>query len=138
MPDLLLGSLKCGREALLVERLEQIIERMHLEGLHRVTVVSGHKNNHRHAPSANGLEYAETIQFRHLHIEKNQIRFAFFNGRDGSPPVGALSNHLDLRIAGEQTADSLAAQRLVIDNKCPDFHLESSASFFSAASSAIH
>ena len=70
-------------EALAIERLEDVVERAHLEGLERVLIVGGHEDHERHALAADRLDDLEAVHVRHLDVEKHQLRRMILDGRHG-------------------------------------------------------
>ena len=66
-------------------RLQHVVDGMHLESPQGVLVVCGRKDN-RHV-IANQFKNFETIQLRHLDIEKQDVGFAFGDCLDGFKPV---------------------------------------------------
>src|SRR5690242_1058881 len=111
---------------------------MHFKGVHCVAVVSCHENNHRHVPAAQGVQHAETVHFRHLHVKKDQVWLMLQYAVDSLLSVRKFSNHSDFWIGGEQGSDPLASQRLVIHDDCANLHLTASPYFPSATSSSIN
>jgi hypothetical protein len=60
-------------ESVGVERLEQVVEGVHLEGPHGVLVVRGDEHDGRHVPRPYLGEHAEAVELRHLYVEKHEV-----------------------------------------------------------------
>ena len=72
--DLLARALQRLAEPLAVERLQQVVERAHLERPQRVLIVRGDEDHERHALAADRLDHLEPVHLRHLDVEEHQIR----------------------------------------------------------------
>ena len=83
-------------QTLLVDRFEEIIERMGLESLEGVFVKGGHKNDDRHIGADQGLDDGKTVEPGHLDIEKNQLGLFLAYRGDSLSTVAALGNHFDV------------------------------------------
>ena len=49
--------------------LQQVVDGVHIERPHRVLVVRGHEDHHRHAVRADGVDNLEAVHAWHLDIE---------------------------------------------------------------------
>ena len=83
-------------EAIAVERLQQIVERAHLERPERVLVVSRDEDDHaassrRRSP----LNDLEAVGAGHLDVEEDEIGLKLLDGGDGFEAVAALAEELD-------------------------------------------
>src|SRR3569832_40030 len=67
--DLLLDSVPRSVEALVIERLEQVIEGMHLKGAHGILIVGGDKDDVGRCLRIERLAYFDATDVRHLHVE---------------------------------------------------------------------
>ncbi len=102
-----------------IERLEQVIERFHLERLDCIFVVSRHENHRGRCIAAEALQNVEAIASRHLHVEEEKARFALPHSLDRLRARAALAHNRDLGIARKQRRNVRARQRLVIhDQSC--------------------
>src|SRR5581483_9452408 len=61
-------------EPLLLNRFQQIVQSFHLKCSDRILVISCDKNNSSRHKGSKGFDNIESIVFRHLHIEKQEIR----------------------------------------------------------------
>ncbi len=73
--DSRLGPLHGLIEALLVNRLQQIIDRANLERVDRVLVECGDEDHRRNRLLTYLRDHVEAVHLRHLDVEKNQIGF---------------------------------------------------------------
>ena len=60
-------------EALAVERLEQVVDRVHVERAQRVAVVGGDEDDERHLVGADRVDHVEAVGAGHLHVEEHQV-----------------------------------------------------------------
>jgi hypothetical protein len=66
-------ALQRAQEPRPVERLQQVVERMDLEGAQRVLVVGGREDDHRQALRRERADDAEAVHDRNLHVEEDQL-----------------------------------------------------------------
>src|SRR5262245_52243046 len=90
---------------------------MHLKRFERVLVEGGDKDYCLDPFWSNLGEHVETIQLRHLNVEKQQIGWRTLNRFYRFPSVTAFTHDLDLRIAFEQDSQISPRQRLVINDE---------------------
>ena len=112
-----LRALEGGSEALALDGLEQVVERVHLECLHRVFVVRRHEYDERHSVGADGFDDAEAVDLRHLDVQEHEIRRVFVDRQNRLRAVPALGDDLHVRVIGDQRPHARARERLVIDNQ---------------------
>ena len=62
-----------GVEARAAERLEHVVERVHLERAHRMLVERGHEHHAARHVLAQRFEHAEAVPARHLHVEEQEV-----------------------------------------------------------------
>ena len=60
-------------EPIAIERLQQVIERRHLERLNGVLIVCGYENDDRATLGIELLQNSEPVQLRHLHVQEHQV-----------------------------------------------------------------
>ncbi len=63
----------CAVEALVDERLQQVVEGVGVECLDRIAVEGRDENDHRHAGLRNAAQHLETVDARHLDVEEHQV-----------------------------------------------------------------
>src|SRR5215472_17113273 len=101
-----LGAGKRGFPPFITERLQQISVRF--ERAHGMLIVGRDKDCERHRRCTNGLDDLKTVQFGHLHIEKNEIQGLASDDLHGSFSVRRFQYGSDLRILLEQVDKPLA------------------------------
>src|SRR6266496_6015743 len=99
--EALLCSLQGLTESELIDWLQQIIERTDFERVHSVVIECGDKNYRRHFVCTDCCDYIETVELRHLHIEKNEIGFELANCRDSLCARFAFSKERNVARPGE-------------------------------------
>ena len=118
--ELFAGALQRVGEALAVERLQQVVERPHLERLQRVLIVGGDEDDERHLVGADRLDHLEAVHLRHLHVEEHEVRRVVVNSGDGLFAVARLrdqfeSGSCESRLASRSRASgSSSATRTLI------------------------
>ena len=86
------------RDALFVERFQQIIDCIHLECFHRVLIEGGGEYDFREwdFPVEQLLDYAKTVESGHLDVKENEIRVVLTNQVNGFDAILALSHDTDI------------------------------------------
>ena len=119
--DLMPRALERLGEALTIERLQQIIERAHLEGSQRMLVVGGHEDDERHPLAADRLDHLEAIHLGHLHVEEHQVRLVVDDGRHCLLTVAALRDDLDVWLVRQQSRQPLPGEGFIVHDQGSDF-----------------
>src|SRR5262249_1372100 len=88
-------------EPIPVDRLEQVIDRVHLEGLKRVRIKRRDKNCGWHVRDTDLFDDLEAAQSGHLDIEKNQGGVSGANFLDGRNPIIAFADDFDAAVMPE-------------------------------------
>lgn len=60
-------------EALVDQRLQEVIERMGVECLDRIAVEGRDEHDHRHAGLWNAAQHFESVDTRHFDVEEHQV-----------------------------------------------------------------
>jgi hypothetical protein len=81
------------RKPVPVHRLEQIIDRVDLEGLEREPIVGGHEHHRRHRLGPHLPAHPESVEARHLDVEEHQVGPIPADELDRLPAVGGLADH---------------------------------------------
>src|SRR5690349_195695 len=110
------GPLDGRFEALRLEWLEQVIERVGFEGANRMFVEGGGDNDQRQALTWKFLEQVKAVHFGHLHVQEEQIGAVTLDGAERFGAAGAFSDKLQARYFLSQQPNALTRQRFVIDN----------------------
>ncbi len=114
-----LGPRQRLRETFHRDGLEQIVDRVDLEGADRVLVVRRDEYDRRHPVRPDFVHHGEPVHLRHLHVQKHQVRLPLADALDGLAAVLRFLNGSDLGIVGEQHPQALARQRFIIhDQHC--------------------
>ena len=89
-------------EPLRAERLQQVVDGVHLERPQRVLVVRGDEDRPA-LVAPEQLEHLEAVQLRHLHVEQHQVGRQLGHRLDRLEAVAALGHDLDVRHARRGT-----------------------------------
>ncbi len=109
-------------EPLLVDGLQQVVERTGLERVDREAVEGGHEHHHRHALLRHAGEHVEPREPRHLDVEKHQVRRVLGDRRERLPPVSALRDDLDVRRVLQPDLDAAPRELLVVNDDGANAH----------------
>jgi hypothetical protein len=104
-----------GPKALVLERLQDVVDGVDVERAEGVFVVRGDEYDGRPALGRDPVEDLETVQPRHLDIQEDQVGVQVLDASDGVVPVGALRYHGDGPVVGEGGAHGAPGQRLIVD-----------------------
>src|SRR5262249_28860483 len=112
------------QDPLFVERLQQVVDGVDLEGLHRVLIVGRRKDDLRHGDLLVDklLDDAETVKARHLYVEKDQIGRVLSDQINCFQAVAAVRHYGDVIHRLEQVAEFVARQLLVVDDHRGEGH----------------
>jgi hypothetical protein len=89
-------ALESFLKAIFVEGLKEIIKCMGFECLNRILVVSGNEDRDGHLLGTDLFDHTESIQFRHFHIEEDQVWPVMLEGGDDFPAILTFCNNLDV------------------------------------------
>jgi hypothetical protein len=114
--------LQRGAETLLLERLHQVVDRAHVEGLAGVALVGGDEDDGRARLRLPGepFGHGEPAHLRHLDVEEHHLGAICRDRVARGGAVGALGDEMKIGLAGEQPADPGPRQRLVVHDHRPD------------------
>ena len=119
------GSGACARvrqrdvEPLLAERLEQVIDRVHLERLDGVLLEGGDEDDSRGQCRARQFQHFKPVQLRHLDVEEHQVGPQFGDRLDRFEAVGAFADNVDVGMKAEVFAQYPARKLFVVDDDHP-------------------
>ena len=85
-----------SREAVLVERLQDVVECMRLERLHRELVVCGHEDHDGRCIGAERFEDAEAVALGDVDVQEEQLRLRVMDHLHGRITVPGFRDDLDV------------------------------------------
>ena len=103
-------------EALLIERLQQVIDGAHLERLQRVCVVGGHEHQGGQFIRGERARQIDAVQRIHLDVEKQQLRPLRSDLRERLGTVAVLADHAQVALRFAQFAQRAPPGLLVVDD----------------------
>ena len=118
--DALAGAVEGLGEPLPAYRLQEVVDRPHLERRHRVAVVGGDEDDVGDVP--NPLEDVEAGALGHLHVEQAQIGRGLVDQLDRRLGVGGLARELEVGMRLEQPLHPVAGRLLVVDDDAAVAH----------------
>ncbi len=107
-------------EPLVHQRLQQVVERVRVEGVDRVAVEGGHEYDHRHAGLRDAAQHLESVDARHLDVEEHEVRRVRGDRVDRLAPVRALRDDLEVVESAQAELEPAPRERLVVDDDCAD------------------
>jgi hypothetical protein len=107
-------------KALVVKRLQQIVERMNLKRFQGILIKRRHKDHRLNVLSTDAPQHVKPIHLGHLNVEKDQIRRVRLDRFHRLTSIATLVKDLNLSISLEQQTKIAARQRLVVNNQSPD------------------
>ncbi len=110
-------------EARVIEWLQQVVHRAHLERFQRILIVSGHEHDERQSERVERARQREPRHGVHLDVEEQQLRGLLADGLQGGARIPVLADHLQVRLALAALAHAAPRPRLIVD----DHHLHHSA-----------
>ena len=119
-PDELTDAPQRRLEPLIAEGLQQVVERVGLEGLDRVLVVGRDEHGHRHQFRLDLAQHAEAVQHRHLDVEEHQVRRLGVNQVEGLAAVAGDADHLDVGLPLQKLQQPAPGGAFVIDDERAD------------------
>jgi hypothetical protein len=119
-------SFEREREALLSDRLQQVVHCRNLERTDRVFVVCRDENHGRHPVCPNSVNDGEAVNARHLDVEQDEVRLRVANGGDRFAAIPSLRDRLDAGVPAEEQLQPVTRQRLVVHHENLQPHHSSS------------
>src|SRR5262249_25425953 len=117
------GALERGAELLRPHGLQQVADRLRLEGLDGVGVVGGREHHRRWRFEQREMaRRLEPVHPGHANVEQHHVRMQLARQAHGLLAVGALGRDLDPVELAEQAPQSLARRGLVVDDQYPLRH----------------
>ena len=98
------------------EGLQQVIDRLHLEGADRILVVC-RREHHVRRRRAERLQDLEAVHARHLHVEKHEIRSRLGDQLQRFHAVCRIADHVDVSELGEKPPQAVAGELVVVDEE---------------------
>jgi hypothetical protein len=104
-------------------RLQQIVDRVHFEGLDGIAIVRGHEDHRRHVLGADGTQHTEAVQLGHLHVQEHQVGPPFADQAHGLGAIARFGHGSDRGLLLQQELHAFACQRFVVDDQYIHGHI---------------
>ena len=119
-----LRALNGPRQTILLDRLQDVIDGVDFEGLHGIVVKRRRENDLRNFSLAvhQLLDHVETVEARHLHVEKHQVRRMFLDEGESLHAVFALPDQMHFGETFQQVDEFVASGLLVVHDERVDRH----------------
>src|SRR5262245_23430645 len=117
-----LVSHACERraESASVEGLEEVVDRVHFEGLDGIAFVRGREHDAREVLEP--LEDLESVRLRHPDVQEDEIGPQGVDDPHGALAVSGLAHDLEVRVLGEEPLEAVPRRLLVVDHDRADLH----------------
>src|SRR6185295_12335099 len=92
------------------------VQRMNFKCLECILIKRSYEDDRVNMFGSNFIENVESIHFRHLDIEKDQIRSRSLNRFDSFFTIAAFADNFNLRITLEKQTKVAPRERFVVDN----------------------
>src|SRR5437016_811333 len=122
--DFLASALDGFRNARLIERLQNIIDGIHVKSLDGVVIECRRKHDMRnlHFAFDEFLQDTKAVQTGHLDVEEYEVGGMLLDEIDGVDPVAALADDVDFGKTLEQVGQFFAGGLFVVDDNGVDLH----------------
>jgi hypothetical protein len=114
------GTRHGGVLALVAVRLQQIVQRVGLERLNRMLVVSRHEDRERHRRRADGIDDTQAVELGHLDVEEHQVGPLVENLVDADEAVFGFRDAADARILPQEIDEPMSCRLLVVHDEHVD------------------
>src|SRR5262249_55309005 len=104
-------------EALVVERLHQVVERRDVERVDGEAIERGDEDRRGHRLGADGAHDVDPGAAGHLHVEEDEIGRERADRVDGGVAAVGGADDLDAALVCEQVGDALPRERLIVDDE---------------------
>lgn len=110
-------------DALFVERLQDVIDGVHFEGLDGILIEGGGEDNfgQRDFAVEEFFDDSEAVEAGHLHVEEHEVGIVLANEVHGFEAVLSLGNDVHVGVI-EKVGEFVAGQLLVVDDDCGKGH----------------
>ena len=106
-------------ETLAPHRLQQIIDGVDIERFSRVALIGGDEDDQRFPLLPQGPDYGEAIQFRHLQIQQDDVRFELQDSRQGFCAGGSFAGDFERRHGLDVLAQNVSRDWFIIGDQNP-------------------
>ena len=115
-----------GHQPFRFDRLQQVVEGVHLERTQGILVVGGHEDDDRDLLRRHGLQQRQTVELRHLHVEEDDVRGELANHVERGRPVAALAGNDHLGQRPQEPAEPPPRHRFVVHDQHAHDHVSTS------------
>jgi len=114
-----------------IDRLQQVVDRVHLEAFDRVLIVRGDEDDFRGRRARPGPDLLaedlardlEAVHAGHLDVQEDHVRREILDQADRLDTVRRLPDHVDAAHLRQEEAQLLARQLLIVDDQGSQIHI---------------
>ncbi len=111
-------ALNCPGKPVSGHRFQNIVDCIEVKRLNREILMRGHENNRwRCIHFRYGARHAQPVQFRHSHVEQDQIGGKRFGQSQRGCTIARRADNIDCRDVRTKHLNALNCQWLIIDNQ---------------------
>ena len=103
---------------LVVDRFQQVIQRIRFEGFQREFVVGRNENDDRHVAAGQTAQHLETVDARHLYVEKDNVGRLFTYGVDRLAAIAALAADFHVIKLLQPDLQTAPRQWFIVNDQC--------------------
>src|SRR6185437_13608601 len=100
-----------------VKGFEQIVDRVHVERLERISLVRRHEDDRGHAHDTDSGDDTEAVEARHLYVEKYDVGPELPDRVDGRLAARRIADELQLVHLGQQRSRQTPGRRFVVHDQ---------------------
>ena len=115
--ELLAHAIERDVETRVLDRFQEIVERVGFERTQRILIVRGHENRQRHLRRRHGSQKLETVDAGHLHVEEHEIGLVFGNREERLAAVAGLGDDLDIGMACQPERESAPGEGFIVNDQ---------------------
>ena len=112
--DAFLRPIERLAQAGFIDRLQQVVDRVHLECAHRIFVVGGHERDQRQVVLLEQAHHADAVKLRHLQIQQRQIRPFPLDRRQGLLARLGLGHHHDVFEGAQERGEKRSRRPFIV------------------------
>ena len=104
-------------EAIVVDRFQQIVERIGVESLERELIIGGYEDHDRHVAARESLQHIEAVDSGHLYVQEDNVRRLRPNRVDCLAAVPAFSTNLYVVELLQPNLQTASRQFLIVNDQ---------------------
>ena len=108
-------------QALIVDGLQNVVNGVHIEGVHGVLVKCGDKDHQWHGVALKFTYYLKTVHARHLYVQEQQVWLQLCHRPQCLFAIATFSDQLEFGMIFQPQLETAPGERFVVNNNCTQF-----------------